>query len=68
MLIFDISFPPLAKDAWGFRGAFGFIPTTYGTRGRSGKLGCNRTKAGRTRHGVFTEEVIDLTLGESLNV
>ena len=34
--MFVISFPPLAMAECGFRGEFGFIPTTYGTKTRLG--------------------------------
>ena len=41
--MFVISFPPLAMAECGFRGEFGFIPTTYGTKtilgNRSGNTG-----------------------------
>ena len=54
---------------YGFSGEFGFIPTTYGARGPLlGKLGRNQVEAGRTRHGVFTKEVVDLTSRELLNL
>jgi hypothetical protein len=68
VLIFDESFPPLAIAECGFSGEFGFIPTTYGTRGPLGKLGRNRAETRHTRHRVFTEEVVDLTLSKLLDL
>jgi hypothetical protein len=65
--MFEMSFPPLAKAECGFRGEFGFIPTTYGTNTLLAKLEWERGKTGHTRHRVITEEVVNLTFCELLN-
>ena len=64
--MFEISFPPLAMAECGLCGAFGLIPTTYGTEEEEKKiekkgLGVLGTTK-RTRHWVVTEPVVGLAL------
>lgn len=63
--MFEISFPPLAMAECGLCGAFGLIPTTYGTEEKkkiekSGSEVWGTTR--RTRHRVVTEPVVGLAL------
>jgi hypothetical protein len=66
--MFEMSFPPLAKAECGFCGEFGFIPTTYGTNTSLAKLEWEGGEMGHTRHRVITEEVVNLTSCELLNL
>ena len=66
--MFVMSFPPLAMAECGFRGEFGFIPTTYGTKTRFGKLERENGGMEHTRHRVITEKVVNLTSCELLNL